>query len=325
MVTSVRHGFGMGLSRFCDKSLEKSLALTRAPLYYPPLERQIGPMRVWAIHNNRERGQMKKFLMASVVAFVAFSLVSSSYGTPAFTDNFNSYTTGINLAGQGPWTATTVGATPIQVVSPGKASVGASGQDDYAAFSSPVTLVDGTSFYYGLTLDVLTANANGDYFIHVSTPAGTTTTFVERLWARASGGGFQLGLMETSGVGGTTNWGSTVLSLNTDYRVVVAQHSIAGGVNDTFAVYVNPSDTSVELNNAAYLTKTWGSATAESASYAAINLRQGSTFGAPTEFVDNLAVSQTFSDVATVVPEPSTFLMVGAGLAGLLAIRRRRS
>jgi len=51
-----------------------------------------------------------------------------------------------------------------------------------------------------------------------------------------------------------TTWGASVLSLSTDYRVVIAQNFIAGTLNDTFNVYVNPTDLVNEGANTAYLT-----------------------------------------------------------------------
>src|SRR6185436_4045011 len=103
-------------------------------------------------------------------------------------------------------------------------------------------------------------------------------------------------------------WGTTVLSLSTDYRVVVGQKFVAGLVNDTFSLYVNPTDPSVEANNMAYLLHTWSSVSPETATYAAVNLRQGTAGNAAAVLVDNIFVSKTFADV-TVVPEPSSIAL----------------
>jgi threonine dehydrogenase-like Zn-dependent dehydrogenase len=48
-------------------------------------------------------------------------------------------------------------------------------------------------------------------------------------------------------------------------------------------------------------------------------LRQATTEG--TVNIDNLVIGDSFS---AVVPEPSTVMLVGLGLVGLLAIRRRK-
>jgi len=273
-----------------------------------------------------EKGQMKKFIRSMFgvgIVFLTFSGGSSSFGAVAFSDNFNSYVTSSNLVGQGGWLQTGATATtPIQVVTPGRAQLGTSGQDVYEVFGSPTVNADGTSLYYGLTLNVISAQAAGDYFIHLTDPVGGSSLFYNRLYVKSSGAGFLLGFAETSGTGFTTNYGSTVFSTATDYQIVVAQHFIAGAGNDTFSVYVNPTD-AVELNNTAEITKTWGTASTETNIYYEISLRQGAAGGAPAVYVDNLIVSQTFSDM--VIPEPSTIALVGIGVAGLFAVRRRRS
>ena len=269
---------------------------------------------------------MKKYLLVCVSILGG---VSASFAAPAFSENFNSYVNG-NLAGttqnelgQGPWAQNNVSSTtPIQV-SNGRALLGTSGQDVYAAFSSAVANPDGTSFYYALTLNVISAQATGDYFFHVSNPAGTTSLFYERLFARSSGAGFQLGLLDTSGTGSLTTWGATELPLSTDHRIVVAQNSIAGANNDTFSVYVNPTDLGVEGNNTAYLTHTWTSVNAETATYAAVNLRQGSGANAANVLVDDIQVSKTFSEAAG-VPEPSSIALATMGGLAMLGFLKRR-
>ncbi len=246
---------------------------------------------------------------------------TSSFAQLSFSEHFNSYVNG-PLTNQGPWLATANALGPIQVSS-GRAQLATSGQDAYAPFSSAVVNADGTSFFFGFTVNVISAQAGGDYFIHTSNPAGTTTSFYERVFARSSGGGFQFGLVDTSGTGSTITYGSTVLSLSTDYRVVVAQNFVAGGNNDTFSLYVNPTDLSVEGNNTPYLTHTWTSATAETGTYAAVNLRQGAAGSAAAVSVDDILVSKTFADV-TAIPEPSSVILVTVGGLVLLARIRRR-
>jgi hypothetical protein len=123
------------------------------------------------------------------------------------------------------------------------------------------------------------------------------------------------------------NYSSTVLSFSTSYRIVLAYTGVNGTLNDTFALYVDPTDTSVEGNNSAYLTSGYVGTGAESTTVAAINLRQGSASSAPSVILDNLTVATLFSDAAPVapVPEPSTiaFFVMG-GFAGLVALRRKR-
>lgn len=248
--------------------------------------------------------------------------------TPLFSDDFNTYNTG-NLVGQGTWAQTGSSATsPIQVSS-GKVVLGTSGQDAYSPLpGGPITLADGENFYIGLTLNVATAQAGGDYFLHWSPTVGNTSTFIDRLFVKSTTGGYLLGWMETSGTGVVPSYGSTVLSFATDYRVVVAYHDVAGTLNDTGSVYVNPfTDLNVEINNTPYVTKNWTSPTAETETIAALNFRQGSAGSAAGVSIDNLNASKLFTDVSTYtpIPEPASLSLLGGfGLLAWWSTRRRK-
>lgn len=209
--------------------------------------------------------------------------------------------------GGGNWAATASAATPIQIAS-GAAAVKSSGQDEYAPFTAPVSTATALGLTTNLDINVSAAQAAGDYFSHLSNPAGTTSTFLQRLFVRSSGAGFQLGLLDTS-TGSTTTWGTGVLNLNSPFKVSVKWNFVPGPLNDTFEVLVNGSS---------YLTHTWTSTLAEPTDLAAVNLRQGSAANAATLTVDNLSVE------STLIPEPATFALAGAGLIGLIACGRRK-
>jgi hypothetical protein len=268
---------------------------------------------------------MKKF---SLIAFASVLAGQSALASVNFVDDFNSYTNG-NLAGttqnafgQGTWQQdNTSAATPIQI-NGGAVVLGTSGQDIYSALTTPISLTDGSSVYIGLNVNVSSAQATGDYFLHWSTPAGTTTTFQERLFAKSSGSGYVLGYATTAG--GTTAYGSTVLNFGTSYQLVLAYNDVTGPLNDTFSLYVNPTDLAVEGNNTAYLNSGYVGTGAEQTTVSAINFRQGSATSAAALTADNLMVGTTFADV-TVIPEPSSLAigMVG-GLAALVAWKRKK-
>lgn len=265
---------------------------------------------------------MNKVILAGVAA--NFLGVSSSFGATLFSDDF-SYSNG-NLVGQGGWLQTSTTATsPIQV-SNGAAVLGTSGQDIYAPLVSSLSLSAGTSFYYGLTINVSAAQATGDHFAHFTPVVGDSTAFFGRTYIKSSGAGFVLGYMETSGTGSSVNYGSPVLSFGQSYRVVVAYNSVNGTLNDTASLYVNPSDTVFESNNTPYLTDTWTSVSTEPAVAVAMNLRQGTAANAPTLTVDFLSAGDAFSSAArfSPVPEPSTWALFGAGVIGLALVVRRK-
>jgi len=268
--------------------------------------------------------------MKRLFLFAAASIATglSAQASVSFYDNFDSYTNG-NLAGttqngfgQGTWQQDNASAaTPIQINN-GAVAIGTSGQDIYSALTTPITLTDGSSFYIGLTVNVSAAQATGDYFLHWSTPAGTTTKFQERLFVRSSGSGFQFGYATTGG--GTTAYGTPVLNFGQSYQLVLAYNDVAGAANDTFSLYVNPTDVTTEANNTAYMTSGFIGTGSEQTTVSAIDFRQGTATQAPTLTADNLAVGTTFADVAN-VPEPSSVALgIAGGLAGLVIWKRRK-
>lgn len=271
---------------------------------------------------------MKKIILA--VAVSSILAVNFADGSVAFSDNFNSYTNG-NLAGtttdglgQGTWRETGATATtPIQVNN--GAIVMATGQDIYSPLTTPLTLADGDSVYFSLDINVTTAAAAGDYFLHFTPNAGNSSLFYSRLFVRSVAGGYELGWLGTSGGAGTPTYGTTVLSFGTIHQVVMAyDYSATTPTNSSAAIYVDPTDPN-RANNTAYVSALWtasGTVTPDTNSVAAVNLRQAAG-NAPSLTLDNLFVATGFSDVVG-VPEPSTVVLASLGGLGLLMAYRRR-
>lgn len=252
---------------------------------------------------------MKK--IATLLAFIASTHVLSA--ATYLSDDYSTFADG-NLVGQFGWlqTGTAVVANHIQVTS-GQVVLQTSGQDVYKGLTSTVPTTAGTSLYTVAEVTLSAAQATGDYFLHLSDPLGTASNFYQRLFARSSGGGFQFGLVDTSGTGSTTTWGTTVLSFNTIYTVAIAWNFVSGTNNDTFEVFVD---------NASYLTHTWTSTSiAEPAQIAAANWRQGAAGSSASVKADSLTVTDV-----NPVPEPSTYAMLlgGAGAAAMMIFRRNR-
>ncbi len=276
------------------------------------------------------KNSVKRLLSVFLPSVILAASPLGSQATVVFYDDFNSYVNGnlagltANAVGQGTWAQTSTSATaPVQVNN--GTVVLFTGQDVYAPLTSPISITDGSTFYIGATVDLTAAQATGDYFLHWTPIVGSSTIFPERLFVKSSGAGFVFGYDASSG--GTVNYSPTVLNFGTSYRVVLAYTGVTGTLNDTFALYVNPIDTSVEGNNTAYLTSGYVGTGAESTTVAGINLRQGGATSAPSVILDNLTVATLFSDAAPAapVPEPSSVaIIVMGGFAGLVALRRKR-
>jgi len=269
---------------------------------------------------------MKKVFSLALATLVVS--VMSVQATINFSDNFNTYTNGnlaglaVNAVGQGTWAQTGASAaTPVQVLN-GTVVLGTSGQDVYAPLTTPISITAGSTFYVGATVTLTAAQATGDYFLHFTPTVGDTSALAERLYAKSAVGGFVFGYNGTSGA---ANYSSSVLSLNTAYRLVLAYTGVAGATNDTFALYVNPTDTLVELNNTPFFTSGYVGTGAEATNVAGINLRQGTAANAPSVIFDDLSVGTTFGEIAA-VPEPSIGALLGGfGLLGLFMSARRQN
>lgn len=255
---------------------------------------------------------MKKLLSCLCGLLLATAGVRA---TVLFSDDFT-YPNG-NLVGNDGWVQTsTTTTTPVQIVS-GRVVL-ATGQDVQNPLSTPYTLLDGTPFFIGATINVQSAMATGDYFLHWS-PAAQSIAFISRVEIRSSGTGFNMGYVETSGAGASLTWGSTVFNFNQNYRLVLQYNPVAGPLNDTADLYMGGN---LELSN------TWGSATAESTTLGTLNFRQASG-NAPGLQVDDLNMTTTFAEAATFTPAPipeptSLSLLGGFGLLAWYINRRRR-
>lgn len=260
---------------------------------------------------------MKKILCLSCLIIVATTSVRAGV---VFSDDFNSTTAG-NLAGQDGWLQNSTTTTAPVQANGSTITIGPTGQDLFKDLigGSKLTLTDGSSLYIGMDINVTTAQTPGDYFTTWAPDTTTSTAFNGRTFVKATTGGYVLGYSLSSG---TTYYGTTVLSYGTTYRLVTAYNDVAGTLNDTGALYVNP--TGAIGANTAYMTAGWTATFAETETIGQINLRQGTAANAPTVVLDNLDAGTAFGDAETFsVPEPTIAVLGGLATLGLVLFRRR--
>jgi hypothetical protein len=257
---------------------------------------------------------MKKLITIILVA-IATNLNASTF---LYDDLTTGYVNG-NLVGQNGWAQTaTASNNPVQYFD-GKIVVGSTGQDVWKALSTQIAKASVSTVYTRIDFSVVNAQANGDYFFNLSDPAGTSSNFYQRLFVRASGSGLNIGLQSTSGTGALTVWGSSVYNLNELLSVVIAWDMVAGTLNDTFNVYVNPLTDDRSLLTAE-IASNWNSTTGPepALNISALNLRQGSATTAPTVYVEELWVGNSLADVGvSVIPEPDSWVLMVTGFVFL--------
>lgn len=263
---------------------------------------------------------MKKghFLTFSVISALsalsaegALTLVySTSFESPTYTDavlNSPAPTTDTTTAGQDNWLNTANGGTnnisASNTASGGTVTLVTSGQDIRRLFAPSSTT---GSVFLAARISVASAQATGDYFMHLGD--GGTSNFYARTYIRSATGGFVMALGTSSGTAVT--YGTTVLSLNTTYDILVRYDLIAGLANDTGALFVNPLNEG-GVGDTAYVAAT--NIGLDATSIASVHLRQGNASNSASVTLDSITVST--------IPEPTTTLF---GALSLLAILRRR-
>ena len=198
---------------------------------------------------------MKKLM----IIFMVLLAVCMTANAQTFSENFTGLTTGANLAGQSSWTKGGSGpdvivASSTPLTYPGYNSGGgeyaviptgtATSSRVYKTFTSPITSLAHSTFYYSVLLRLtgVSASSNG-YFMSLGN-SGTGTQYGAKLFARTSGTGFNIGVSKTSN---TAAFGASALNLNTTYLVVVRYSfnntgfAHADSIDDEAYLWVNPT------------------------------------------------------------------------------------
>jgi len=248
--------------------------------------------------------QLLSAALASVVAFASADAASIIYSTDF---NAPTYTDGA-LIGQDDWALTNSTVNPLSVANSdtdGTVTLTTSGQDVRRAFTAGA--VSSGSVYMSVEFTVASAQATGDYFVHLGD--NTSTNFGARTFIKSSGTGFVMALGTGSGA---VTYGTTELAFNTSYTLLVRYDLVSGALNDTGALYINPT-TEDGVGDTVYVAAT--TIGTELTTISSVSLRQGTAANAPGVLIDSVSVYT--------VPEPAAALLGSFGLLGLL--RRRRN
>ena len=228
-----------------------------------------------------------------------------------FQDNFNTYTNGLSLSGQGSWTNNSSlpgGAGTASNSGPGSSKIIDTGMS-YLNYGTSTKSVDikinadacGTPFpavssgdlfvSFLLNLSSVQANNNSDFF-RVMSADNFNTSF--RMYAIPSGSGFVLGIAKGAN-GNAISFTTTVLNLNTDHLIVFKYTQSSGTNDDVLSIYADPvyaagtpiiasATTSVGNDQAGNLDR--------------MNFRQNWTNGMPTGRIGLPSVSSTWQGLS---------------------------
>ena len=199
------------------------------------------------------RKPLARLAVLAAVGLVVFSLTPSSRAALLLTDDFTGYAGNLdgNTGGSpiGIWTKGGSGPSSTIASTTPLTYSGYSGGGNYVVMGGPSgttsrtykgftsTTVAGNTFYASFLLNLTAATATGNYFITLGDPT-TGTTYGPKLFAKASGSGFLLGVSKVSN---TASYGTTEFSFGTTYLVVLRLTGVTGSANDLVYAWVNPS------------------------------------------------------------------------------------
>ena len=273
---------------------------------------------------------MKKRTIAMLAALAAAAPLA--HADILLTEDF-SYADGSLLTLSGNAWRNHSGTTPLTVLG-GQAVIDqgttATGKEDLNRLLSTSfdPAVDNTTAIYGsfsVNFSALPAapgtSTYGSYFFHLKSSAANE--FYGRIGANTEGaapGTFRIAVANESWNTANTVEFPLDLALNTTYTVAF-KFDLA---TDKTTLWIDPtSEASLSISAADNVTYAVGRIEAAA-------LRQGTSGTSPNDgapgalLVDNLIIGTSFTESVTIVPEPSTWALLGLGATGLLLAARRR-
>lgn len=252
----------------------------------------------------------QKFWVLTILIVIGLAFSPTTWGQLLLEENFD-YPAGDSLNILHGWVVqpTASYVNTIKVVSPGltyanypsvvgnSVKIDTTGQDIYRTFTSQTL----GSIYASFLVNITKATTAGDYFIHFTESAGSTT-FRGRVFAKLSGSDVVFGLLK--GSTGTATYTTTTYGMNTTHLVVVKYTFNSGSTtDDSVYLFINPSIGAVEpIPDLSY-----GSTDADFTGCGLINLRQGTAANAPRLTLDGIRVAKSWSAIFPALTHNVTF------------------
>ena len=240
----------------------------------------------------------------AALGFAAFLLITNASSAQLLVENFN-YTAGDALTAHGWFAHSGAGTNPLTLVSgslayPGypSSAIGNAvtmsrlgGEDVHCRFDSTAS----GSLYVSFLVNVASASANGDYFVHLAQSPIGGNTFSGRVFAKDSGSG-QL-LFGVSFRANNTNgaqFTASTYSFGVTYLIVMKYTFGAIAGRDQAILWVNPNLSGTEPEPDLASSDT---VLADPSNIALFALRQATSTSSPALTIDGIRIGNNWSDV----------------------------
>lgn len=166
----------------------------------------------------------------------------------------------------------------------------ATGQDYNKSFTA--TPISSGNVYFAALVNIDSAKATGDYFMH-SYNTGATTSYLNRVFVKKSvNGNLAFGILKGSAATSIV-WSDSIYALSTTHLIVLKVQIITGTTNDIPSLFINP------VINGTEPSATIVASDITSTDYVGIDrvaLRQGAPSSCPKMTFDGLRVATTWNE-----------------------------
>ena len=246
--------------------------------------------------------------MKTKLIIISLIATFTSYAQNAFQDDFSTYTPGLKLDGQGPWTSNSsngglgscgplntcfslVSQAPISYAGWGSSITSVELKNDSDSNGTIFTAITSNVVYFGMVINVTNASGTPQDCFRVST-GNFATAF--RLYIRAAGGDtFNVGALKGTTISPTYATGA--YNYNQEHLIIFKYSKFAGTNDDILDIFVDPNYANGEP---AIPSVSMTNGTDQTGNIDRIAFRQNAGSGTiPTGFAGLISLASTWEDL----------------------------